>query len=136
MEDCINNDNESNSNETVLPEKESLFDTFTLLVVTGTLLVFRIFNIYLVCCWCQTTFAAIMAAIAMIIGCSLIHSKIYSFLTNGESSKLIKQLTVNVMLNCDSGEYLDKLNKLTRDYRWAILLFQGLITCILKFTIG
>ena len=136
MEDCINTDNESNSNETAVSEKESLFDTFTMIVVTGTLLAFRIFNIYLVCCWCQTTFAAIMAAIVMIIGCSLIHSKIYSFLTNGESSKLIKQLTVNVMLNCDSGEYLDKLNKLTRDYRWAILLFQGLITCILKFTIG
>jgi hypothetical protein len=77
-----------------------------------------------------------MAAIVTVICCSLIHSKIYNVLTKGEFSKITKQLMTNVMLNCDTGEYLDKLNALAKDHRWAILLFQGILTCVLKFVIG
>lgn len=130
------NNMENDTSENITKETQSAFDSFTSFVIRFVSVYIKIFNVYLVCCWCQTTFAAIMAAIAMVIGCSLIHIKILDFLTGGEFSKINKQMITSMMLNGDADEYFDKLKSISRKYGWAILLFQGFITCILKFTIG
>jgi hypothetical protein len=127
---------ENNMENNTSEETQSAFDSFTSYVVRFVSICIKIFNVYLVCCWCQTTFAAIMAAIVMVIVCSLIHIKILDFLTGGEVSKINKQMITSMMLNGYADEYFDKLKSISRKYGWAILLFQGFLTCILKFTIG
>jgi hypothetical protein len=130
------NDMENDASENITEETQSTFDSFTSFVVRFVSLCIKIFNVYLVCSWCQTTFAAIMAAIAMVIGCSFIHIKILDFLTGDEVSKINKQLITSMMLNGNADEYFDKLKSISRKYEWAIILFQGFLTCILKFAIG
>ena len=114
----------------------SAFELFTMSVINIATLTLRIFNIYLVCCWCQTVFAAIMAAFLTLGVCSLIHYKIFNWMSNGVYGEIIKKYVTCIMLEGDVSEHMDKLGKIIRENRWAILLFQGVLTCFLKFAIG